>query len=51
MKFYLKKSGFGTSWYYIIKTASEDKARKLKNIGIKVFDTRSEAQEYIRSKK
>ena len=51
MKFYLEKSGYGKSFYYKIKSCSDDKAKKLKNLNIKVFDTRSEAQEYIKGQK
>lgn len=49
--YYLEKKGFGRSFYYLIRSLPQGKAQKLKNLGIKVFDTRSEAQEYIKGQK
>ena len=50
-KYYLEKHGFGKSYFYKIKPCSESKAKKLKNLEIKIFDSKSEAEEYIKETK
>jgi hypothetical protein len=50
-KYCLDRQGYGKSFYFRIISISESKAKKLKSQGVKVFNSRLEAEEYIRSKK
>ena len=51
MKYCLQKAGFGKSFYWKIIPVSNAKAKKLKAEGTKIFDSRSDAERYIKEKK
>jgi hypothetical protein len=50
-KYFVKKKWKGKFYYLVIEPVSEKRAKQLKKQGEPVFDTRSEATEYISSKR
>ncbi|MBU0958831.1 MAG: hypothetical protein KKB31_02680 [Nanoarchaeota archaeon] len=50
-KYFVKKKYKGKFYYLVIEAVPEKKAKQLKKDGEPIFDSRSEATEYISSKR
>ena len=47
-KYYLEKCGYGKATYFKIVSCSESRAKKLKRDNYKIFNSRQDAEKYMK---